>query len=166
MSSYTSNLQKRDLDVNTCSKLYARMESIKSEHTKSTQETDHLKAVEEENRHLSDKVEVAQQKIDAIKAAYEQKIQDIEQEKSKLTSLLAEAQEKINELETAPTTFKSDDEAYLAQFDDTDISVLPSIDSDEILSLCEVISDYNDQKWLIRYADLSHDGYYHIFFEA
>ena len=112
------------------------------------------------------KVEVAQQKIDAIKAAYEQKIQDIEQEKSKLTSLLAEAQEKINELETAPTTFKSDDEAYLAQFDDTDISVLPSIDSDEILSLCEVISDYNDQKWLIRYADLSHDGSLPYFFEA
>ena len=157
-------LAGKALDVNTCSKLYAIMESIKSEHAKSTEETDHFKAVEEENRRLSDQVEIAQQRIDAIKAAYEQKIQEMEQEKSKLTSLLAEAQEKINELETAPTTFKNDDEDYLAQFDDTDISVLPPVGSDEILSLCEVISDYNGQKWLIRYADLSHDGYYHIFF--
>ena len=29
--------------------------------------------------------------------------------------------------------------------------------------MCGVISNYNDQKWLMRYADLSHDGRYNIF---
>ena len=72
--------------------------------------------------------------------------------------LLVEAQERITELQTAPTTFKSDDEDYLALLDDTDTSVLPSASSDEIVSLCGVISDYNGKKWLMRYADLSHDG--------
>ena len=80
-----------------------------------------------------------------------------------METLLAEAQERITELQTARTAAKSDDADYLAQFDDTDTSVLPSVGSDEIVSLCGVISDYNGQKWLIRYADLSHNGHYHIF---
>lgn len=80
-----------------------------------------------------------------------------------MESLLAEAKEKIAELQIDPTASKGDNVDYLVQFDDTDTSVLPSVGSDEMFSLCGVISDYNGQKWLIRYADLNHNGCYHIF---
>ena len=32
--------------------------------------------------------------------------------------------------------------------------------SDEIVLLCRVIIDYNNQRWLIRLADLTHNGDY------
>lgn len=80
--------------------------------------------------------------------------------------MLVEDQEKIAELqatlETVPAA-NSDSMDYLVGFDDTDATVLPVAGSDEIVSLCGVISDYKGPKWLIRHADLSHDGQYHIF---
>ena len=69
-------------------------------------------------------------------------------------------------LQTAPTAAIGVDSDCLAQFDDTDTSLLPSVGSDEIISLCGVISDYNGQKWLIRYADLSYNGHYQIFYKS
>ena len=101
--------------------------------------------------------------MDAIKAECEERVQEIEQSKNELESLLAEAQAKIAELQTAPSAFANDDADYLAQFDDTNTSILPSGSADEIISLCGVISDYNGQKWLIRYADLNNNGRYCIF---
>ena len=154
------------LGVDAQAKLQARMDYVKAERARAAEVADRIKAIEEENSHLTDQIEATQQRMDAIKTEYEQKIQKIEQEKNALASLLSEAQEKISELQTVPTTFNSDDADYLALFDDTDLSVLPSVSSDEIISLCGVISDYNGQKWLIRHADLNHDGHFHVFYKS
>jgi hypothetical protein len=147
-------LAGKTMDADARSKLHERMESIKSERARNAEVADRIKVLEEEKRHLLDQIAAAQQSVNTIKAEYERKIQELEQDKDTLESLLAEAQERITELQTAPTAAKSDDADYLAQFDDTDTSVLPSVDSDEIVSLCGVISDYNGQKWLIRHASL------------
>lgn len=156
-------LAGKTLDADTRSKLHERMEGIKSERVKNSEAADRIKALKEEKRRLLDQIEEAHQSVSTIKAEYEEKIQKIEREKDTIESLLTEAQERIAELQTVPTASRSDDADYLAQFDDTDASVLPSVGGDEIVSLCGVISDYSGQKWLIRYADLSHDGHYHIF---
>lgn len=159
-------LAGKTLDMDARSKLFERMESIKSERTRNAEIADRVKAIEEEKRHLSDQLEAAQQSFNDIKAEYEQKIQEIEQDKNTLASLLTDARTKITELQTAPTTFKSDDVDYIAQFDDTNVSILPSASSNEIVSLCGVITDYDGQKRLIRYADLNHNGHYHIFHKS
>ena len=153
----------KTLDVDFRFKLHERMEYIKSERVRNAEMTERIKRTEEEKRNLLNQIEDAQRNNNSIKAEYEQKIQEIEQKKNQLESLLIEAQERITELQTAPTIVRSGDTDYLAHFDDMDTSILPSVDSDEIVSLCEVISDYNGQKWLIRYADLSYNGRYHIF---
>lgn len=150
-------------DADSCSNLYERMEDIKSERARNAETANRIQAIEEENQRLSNQVEEAQYSIKAIKTECEEKIQEIEQDKNQLMSLLAKAQAKISELQTAPSTFKSDDADYLARFNDTDTSILPSNNADEIVSLCSVISDYSGQKWLIRYADLNNNGHYYIF---
>ena len=151
------------LGTDTCSNLYERMEDIKSERARNTETSNRIQAMEDENQRLSNQVEETQHSITAIKTECEEKIQKIEQDKNQLASLLAEAQAKISKLQTAPSAFASDDADYLAQFDDTDVSILPSGNADEIVSLCSVVSDYNGQKWLIRYADLNNNGHYYIF---
>ena len=151
------------LDVKACANLYERMEDIKTERAKDSETANRIKAMEEENHHLSDQVEAAQHNIDSIKAECEERIQKIEQDKSQLSSLLAEAQAKITELQTVPNSFESDDENYLAEFDDTDTSILPPTGTDEVVSLCSVTTDYTGQKRLIRYADLNHNGQYTVF---
>ncbi|MBD5162678.1 MAG: hypothetical protein HDT14_11860 [Oscillibacter sp.] len=156
-------LAGKTLDVDACSKLLERMENIKSERARNVEVDARIKIIEEEKRNLVTQIEAAQQSVDDIRAEYEHKIQEIEQEKTQLESLLTEAQERITELQAAPTAVRSDDAEYLACFNDTDTSILPSVNNDEIVSLCGVISDYTGQKWLIRYADLSHNGRYNIF---
>ena len=156
-------LAGKTLDKEAHSKLLERMEIIKSERARNAEVADRMKAMEEENRHLSDQIEAAKQNVHVIKAECERRILEIEQEKNALASSLAKAQERITELQTIPTAVRSDDADYLTQFDDTDTSVLPSSSNDEIVSICGIISDYSGQKWLIRYADLSPDGHYHIF---
>lgn len=151
------------LNTDACSNLYERMEDIKSERARNAETSNQIQAMEEENQRLANQVEEAQYNINAIKTECEERVQKTEQDKSKLSSLLAEAQAKISELQTAPSTFVSDDTDYLAQFNDTNTSILPPDNTDEIVSLCGVISDYNGQKWLIRYADLSNNGHYYIF---
>ena len=156
-------LTGKSLDTDAYANLYERMENIQSERARNTEMSERIKAVEEENRSLSDQVEAAQRSMDAIKTECEERVQKIEQNKNELESLLAKAQAKIAELQTAPSAFTNDDADYLAQFDDTNTSILPSDSADEIISLCGVISDYNGQKWLIRYADLNNNGRYCIF---
>ena len=159
-------LTVKTLDVDERSKLHEKMESIKYERAKSVKMADRIKTMEEEKHYLLSQIEIAQRSVGAIKAEYEQKMQEAEQDKAKLESLLAEAQERITELQTVPSAIKNNDADYLTQFDDTDTSVLPSVSSDEFVSLCGVVSDYNGQKWLIRYADLSHNGRYYIFHKS
>ena len=151
------------LDTDSCSNLYERMEDIKSERARNAETSNRIQAMEEENQRLSNQVEKAQHSIKAIKTECEKKIQEIEQDKNQLASLLNEAQAKISELQTAPSTFACDDADRLAKFNDTDTSILPTNNTGEIVSLCGVISDYNGQKWLIRYADLNNNGHYCIF---
>ena len=151
------------LNTDAYSNLCERMDSIKSERARNAEMSDRIEAMEEENRRLSDQVEAAQRSMDAIKTECEERIQEIEHNKNELESLLTEAQAKIAELQTAPSAFANDDADYLAQFDDTNTSILPSDSTDGIISLCGVISDYNGQKWLIRYADLNNNGRYCIF---
>lgn len=151
------------LDLDSCFKLCKEMNNIKSERDGNAGANDHIKAFEEEKRQLLDQIEAVQQSINTVKAECEQITKEAEQEKDALKFLLTEAQEKITELQTAHTVSESGNVDYLAQFDDTDISVLPVAGSDEIISLCGVISNYNGQKWLIRYADLDPNGHYQIF---
>lgn len=156
----------QDLDINDRSKLREKMGNIQLERARNDEATCHIKALEEEKRHLLIQIESAQQSIHSIKTEYEQRIQKIEQDRDTLKSLLAKAQEQITELQTTSETVPAancDGTDYLVGFDDTDATVLPVAGSDEIVSLCGVISDYKGQKWLIRHADLSRDGQYHIF---
>ena len=151
------------LDADACSYFYERMEDIKSEREKTAKLLKQINDMEEENRSLSEQVNEEKRSIDIIKTECEKRVREIEQDNYKLTSLLGEAQAKISELQTAPITFTMDDSDYLAQFDDTDTSVLPLANADEFISLCEVNSDYSGRKYLKRYADLNHDGCYYIF---
>ena len=157
-------LTGKSLDTEVCFNLCRRMENIKHERVKDSETADRIKAMEEENRRLFDQVETAQHRIDDIKNECADKVQKIEKEKKRLESLLDEAQVKISELQTAPNAFENDDADYLTQFDDTDLSILPSVHTDEIVSLCGVVSsDYSGQKRLMRYADLNSNGYYNVF---
>lgn len=156
-------LAGKTMDASALATLLEKMESIKSERAKNDEVAERIKAMEDEKCRLLDQIETAQQSANTVKAEYEQKIQELEQERDSLESMLAEAKERIAELQVVPGAVKGDDTDYLTQFDDTDTSVLPSINSDEIVCLCGVISDYNGRKCLIRYADLSHNGHYHIF---
>lgn len=151
------------LTMDACSNLYERIGDMKSERAKDVEMSELIKTMEEENRHLSNQVERVQHNIDTIKTGYEERLRKIEQDKNKLEALLTEAQEKISELEATPSAFKIDNADYLAQFDDIDISILPSVNTDEIVSLCCVTTNDSGQKRLVRYADLNSNGYYYIF---
>lgn len=154
-------LAEKILDMNAHAKLSESMKIINIE--RMGNEANHIKGMEEEKNHLLAQLETMRQRVDAVKEECEQKIQKAEQDKNAVESLLAEAQEKIIGLQTAPVAANSKDADYLAQFDDTDFSVLPSVDSDEIVSLCSVITIYNGEKRLVRHADLNYEGQYCIF---
>lgn len=135
----------------------------------------------EQNRSLTEQVdamiEVIRSSVNSAKAECEEKVQKIEKSKAALEAKLTAAQAKITELETAAATAaiavdtvttadvgsgNSADADYLAQFDDTKTAALSS-GSDEIISLCSMVSDHNSQKELRRYADLNHNGRYSTF---
>lgn len=151
------------MDEVSRTELRTTMERIESDRAKEEKDADRIKALEEEKQRLLCQIEDCHQSASLLKTEYEQRIQEIEQEKKDLESSLAAAQEKISELQTSLTVAKSDESSHLSQYDDTDISSLPPVGSEETISLCNVISDYSGQKWLIRFADLSHNGHYHMF---
>lgn len=156
-------LSGKKLDEKALAKLYERMGSIKSERSKNAEFDERIKNMEEEKTRLLEQIESSQQNVNAIRAEYEQKIQEINQRNETLELMLSEAQSKITELQTASVEDKSDDVEYLTQFDDTDTSALPSADGEQVVCLCKVILDYNGQKRLYRYADLDNNGHYCIF---
>ena len=169
LDSYFSNdvdlylkLSGKSLDEKALAKLYERMGSLKSERIKKAEFDERIKNMEEEKTGLLDQIKSTQQIVNAIKAEYEQKIKEVEQKNETLELTLAEARSKITELQTVSEN-KADDTDYLLQYDDTNNSALPSSHSNEIVSLCVTASDYNGQKWLIRYADLNNKGHYHVF---
>ena len=75
-------LAEKALDMDAQTKLYERMECIKSERTRNAEVTDRIKIMEEERRQLLDQIEDAQQSANTLKAEYEQRIQVIEQDKA------------------------------------------------------------------------------------
>ena len=156
-------LAQEKLDDESRNKLRENMDSIKSERIISAEVDRRVNAITEENKSLVAQIEAAQQHADLVQAGYEQKIQAIEQERKALKASLDDAQEKIAELEAIPSNVRRDHADYLALFDDTDISVLPPANSDEVVSLCCVRKDYTGKKYLFRYADLGHDGRYKLF---
>lgn len=151
------------IDMDARSKLYENMQSIQLERSENEKIFDQIGSIEEEKKRLLDQIEIDQQRINTIQEEYEQKIQEIEHDKNVVESSLKEAQERITELQDTSHEEKCEAVNYFTQYDDTKVSVLPSAGSDEIISLCSVISDYSGQKWLIRYADLSRNGHYYIF---
>lgn len=151
------------LESDAYSKLCKEMDDVKSDRIKSTEMDKRISAMEEEKRQLLEQIEAAKQKNNAIKIEYEQKIQAIERDNETLKSLLSEAQERIAALQVSPNVIKGNNADQLAQFDDTDTSLLPAAGSDEIVSLYGVSSNYNGKKQLIRYADMDCNGYYSIF---
>lgn len=156
-------LTGKSIEEDDYSKLCFRMEHIKAERAKSIEIADHVKAIEEENQRLSIQLEEAKRMVEAVKADCQQEIREIEHSKEELASSLAEAQDKIIELQTTPLTIESDDENLIALYDDTNESALPLMGSDESVCLCEVSTDYSGRKCLIRYADLCHDGWYQVY---
>lgn len=73
-------LAGKTMDVDARSKLHERMESIKSERARNAEVADRIKVLEEEKRRLLDQIAAAQQSVNTIKAEYEQKIQELEQD--------------------------------------------------------------------------------------
>lgn len=143
-------------------KLYEKIGAIKSERAMMVKVDAIKKDKEDEKTCLLGQIESSRQSVNAIKAEYEKKIQENEQKIGTLELMLVEAQSKITELQTAADD-KADDTDYLLQFDDTNNSALPSADGEQVVCLCGIISDYNGQKRLYRYADLDNDGHYCIF---
>lgn len=120
-------------------------EDIKAGHEKKEK----IKNLENENSEL-------QTKIKNITEENEQKTNDI----NTLKTSLSEAQNEIAKLKAESAAINNTD--LLSQFDDTNASLLPSAEDDQIVSLCETESDPSGVM-LIRHADLKHDGQYHIF---
>lgn len=157
-------LLEKPLTVDERSILYERMEDIITERIKQDENTECINSIKEENQILSEQVEEIQRNMDALKAECEKRIQEVEHSKRELTSMLEAAQAKIAELETAPNSFSllRDDTHYLSQLDDTNKSILPPEDTDNIWSLCSIISTHKGPM-LMRHADLNSNGHYTIF---
>ena len=146
-------------DEEECSKLVGLMGDMKRRRAKDAETAEKMKSIEEENQRLSAQCEDVSQRISELQTEYEQRIKILEQEKETLVSELDKAQER----QAISETVLSNRADELAAFDDTNVSVLPSENNGEIVSVCRVFTDYNGKKWLMRCADLSHDGEYQIF---
>lgn len=156
-------LAEKPLDESACKYLYERMEEIRKERAGQNEVLERTRAIEEENRRLSEQVESAQRTADGMISEYEERVHEIEREKGELSAMLAEAKASISELQSAPRVFGSNDEGYRELFDDTNASALRSDREKEVTSLCSVYTDYSGKKWLLRHADLDSNGRYEVF---
>lgn len=156
-------ISEHEADEATIADITNCMDRIRSVRAQTSEAMDRVRELEEENQKLRDDIASALQQINTVQDENAKKNRELEQEKSTLESLLDDAQARILELEAPHTATEDKDTDYLAQFDDTNPSILPSVSSEEFVSLCGVISDYNGQPWLIRHADLSYNGHYQIF---
>lgn len=147
------------VDMNVCVKIEEKMKKIKSGGEKKLEAVERNKNTEEENQRLRDQIKSVEQRVDTLKEEYDQKIQEMESEKEGLALELDEAKKKVSALQSA---HKMDDVDVLASYDDTDLSLLPAVDGNEIVSLCRVIS--GDTR-VIRCADLTCHGQYNVFFK-
>ncbi|MCD7732189.1 MAG: hypothetical protein LUH56_01945 [Oscillospiraceae bacterium] len=139
------------------------MKHISRERKKDAETAERIKAIEDEKSNLVEQLESAKKDIDALKSDYEQKLGQAQEEKSSLEVALAEAHKQISESQTVPEQKASSEKEQLVRYDNTIPSAIPSIHSEETVSLCSVTADYSGQIWLNRHADLRYDGYYHSF---
>lgn len=146
-------VEREPADTDTCENLQKIMNNIRSEIKERAELSDQIKALKEEKQSLSEQLEMSTHDIEVTNAESKQKIES-------LTSSLSQAQKKIAELETTPTTAIIDDPAVLAQYDDTNLSLLPDSGTEETISLCSVTYD---ESWLTRFADLNKNGEFIIF---
>ena len=118
-----------------------------------------------ENERLKVQISSLEQYIETVRAEYAATIENCEQEKTKLETALINTQEEVKRLQLPPvlTSPEIDDYESRVQFDDTRNDTLPSIGSDQLVSLCEVTVDHNEQKSLIRHADLNFKGQLELF---
>ncbi len=156
-------LSGNNSDADYAALLAKKMEEIEAKHIKEIEADERIKKVEEEKNRLQEQIKDGLTQMEAAKEAYEQRLQEVEHEKKLLEEKLAEAQEKIAELQSADAVDESADIDYLEQFDDTDPSAFTSVGNDELVSLCEVFTHTDGKKYLRRYADLSRDGRYCTF---
>ena len=156
-------LTEQPIEEAAKSMLREKMESIRIEREKSSLDSDRITALEEEKAHLVEQIDTAQRSVEATRQEYEQKFERLGQEKRALEAELIDTQKKVTEMQASPSDENSDGFERLATFDDSNPSALPSIDDEQIVSLCGISIDYIGQKWLIRYADLSYTGEYYIF---
>ena len=156
-------LAGKTLEIDDKEMLCEKMKQVGSDRQKRAEEEKHQKIIEEKERQISDQKQEFEQEKNALRKEYEQKIQSLERERECLQTSLEEAQNQIAELQNIQNSPVIVDRDYIAQFDDTNSSILPTVDSNEIYSLCCVFADHSDQIWLIRYADLGYDGEYQIF---
>lgn len=143
--------------------LFEKMKQVGADRQKRAEEEKHQKIIEEKERQISDQKQEFEQEKNALRKEYEQKIQSLERERECLQTSLEEAQNQIAELQNIQNSPVIVDRDYIAQFDDTNSSILPATDSNEIYSLCCVFADHSDQLWLMRCADLGNTGEYQIF---
>lgn len=141
----------------TCERLSGQVEIIKL-----VQKDHPVDDIQDKLQDAEKQIISLRQDTDDLRAKYEPKLQEITLENNNLTGLLAEAQKQITALQNANAR-ENNTEPSLQAFDDTNLSVLPSINDENFVSLCRVKTDYTGQKWLIRHADLSHYGRYHAF---
>ena len=156
-------LAGKTLEIDDKEMLCEKMKQVGADRQKRAEEEKHQKIIEEKERQISDQKQEFEQEKNALRKEYEQKIQSLERERECLQTSLEEAQNQIAELQNIQNSPVIVDRDYIAQFDDTNSSILPTVDSNEIYSLCCVFADHSDQIWLIRYADLGYDGEYQIF---
>lgn len=100
---------------------------------------------------------------------YEDQLQSLKEEKASVEQDLAEAQAKIQELQTGQEKMKAEliDFRTRIQYDDTE-EVPTTIESHDFdyISLCEVSEpDYTGQIWLNRLADIGKNGTIEVFYE-
>lgn len=186
-------LAGKTLDVDLLSEIYKCMMSLKCERIRNDEEEKRKKLLDEKQQvldqfedeqqqyeqkkttELAERIknleadkqqEIKQlednhkQSIGEVNLKYQQIIKNIEEKNAKLESSLAKAQEQIAKYQSIS---KIDNYSDLSQYDDTEEELLPVIGSEEITSLCFVEEDAEEQKFLIRCADLNHDGEYSVF---
>lgn len=146
-------LTNASVDADHCEKIQDQMNIMCSVKEEQVKEQERIQAIEAENNQLHEQLDCLRHK----NAEFEEKVQILEQEKKLLQTSLSEAQNKCSITSNA----QSDDR--LSKYDDRNPSVLHYIGSEETVSLCEITTDYNGQKWLTRHADLKNNEYYAAF---
>lgn len=144
---------------NFLEKIKLKMEGVRSNRKK--------ELVQKESSVLDTKIEQLTAQISRLEKDLKSAQEEHKQAKANLEVALLEAQEKLEHLQTPTLVVSSemDDYDLRVKFDDIKNDVLSLISSsEEYISLCEVKLDFkNEEKILIRYADINKEGQFELF---